>query len=482
MKLLLILLFNACLYSTSIYAQELYAVFDSGLGTMINEKKVVIACSTCDDYPDNTIVYYEDLGAYWSAYDSIKINDYYPSHIINDFVISKDGNTIGMYLLDEEDPTLFGYNDALLVLRKTDSSWQKVFEENEINLARSQGDNTLQIDFSSDADLLIISEVNFPNEAWSTSNQIETRIYVFNEMQYELTQTFVEQKLTYQFLTVNLLKDNSTILVGIDAFASDVDSKQYYLYTNVNGQWVPSIEFGDNVGDNFRASRATSDNEVKSIYVSKSFDDNWPSESSPGHIKKYTKESTSNNWTENSIEPYYSYPNFKAEAISLSDNGKFLAIGFSNPNASSTELGDTTSYVDYIEVDQNGYRLIKRMSFFDGNTNLYTGNILKLSENGRWLMLNVENTKLHLYDMQNLVSSHHKLIEDQELIFPNPTNGLLNLSKIEFDEVEVLNSTGKLIKVYEHMFLDISDYPNGLYYFKFISKDKKFKVNKVIKY
>ncbi len=86
--------------------------------------------------------------------------------------------------------------------------------------------------------------------------------------------------------------------------------------------------------------------------------------------------------------------------------------------------------------------------------------------------------------LQYLNASH----ENKLNIYPNPTNGAINLSSEGFEteyKVQLTNALGQII-LSDHMFkktisIDITKHPNGIYFLQLITKNKVVSVHKIIK-
>lgn len=56
-------------------------------------------------------------------------------------------------------------------------------------------------------------------------------------------------------------------------------------------------------------------------------------------------------------------------------------------------------------------------------------------------------------------------------IYPNPTHGFLHINSISpIQNIELLNYQGRLLKKFNESFLDLTDYPNGLYFVKIFTQ------------
>ena len=66
------------------------------------------------------------------------------------------------------------------------------------------------------------------------------------------------------------------------------------------------------------------------------------------------------------------------------------------------------------------------------------------------------------------------------IIYPNPTNGILNIGNVDLDEIFIYDITGKKVKEFEPKSqIDLFDIPKGIYIIKLIA-DKKIMINKIV--
>ena len=65
-------------------------------------------------------------------------------------------------------------------------------------------------------------------------------------------------------------------------------------------------------------------------------------------------------------------------------------------------------------------------------------------------------------------------------LFPNPTNGKLNIDYKTVKDIFLINQTGKILKEYKHESqIDLSDIPKGIYIIKVITEQGEF-IDKII--
>nr|NQU92512.1 T9SS type A sorting domain-containing protein [Bacteroidota bacterium] len=70
--------------------------------------------------------------------------------------------------------------------------------------------------------------------------------------------------------------------------------------------------------------------------------------------------------------------------------------------------------------------------------------------------------------------------KENEILYPNPTTGIINIDIENFLKIIVVNNVGKLIYVgTDKSIIDLSGYSKGIYYFKIIT-DKGVKTEKVV--
>ncbi|NVK52804.1 MAG: T9SS type A sorting domain-containing protein, partial [Flavobacteriaceae bacterium] len=79
-------------------------------------------------------------------------------------------------------------------------------------------------------------------------------------------------------------------------------------------------------------------------------------------------------------------------------------------------------------------------------------------------------------------ASVEEYTDDTILLYPNPTNGEINITNIvdQIKRIEIYNTIGKKLLTTKSTKINISSFPKGIYYLKIVSLNKKFTNKKVI--
>ena len=88
----------------------------------------------------------------------------------------------------------------------------------------------------------------------------------------------------------------------------------------------------------------------------------------------------------------------------------------------------------------------------------------------------------HLANLEisdSLTSSVDILLNETILIYPNPAHQNITIEGLSFNEVELINSAGQLVKIANSNPISVLDCPNGLYFFK-IKTENGFYFSRVI--
>ncbi|MBL7912718.1 MAG: T9SS type A sorting domain-containing protein [Bacteroidia bacterium] len=158
-----------------------------------------------------------------------------------------------------------------------------------------------------------------------------------------------------------------------------------------------------------------------------------------------------------------------------------LALSSSNATFSTIFPGNYNSYQWQTKIN-NVWQNIGNTSQYSGVTTstLVVSNV-NLANNGSEFRCLInsgvcsDTTSTALLNVQMLTNTQQQVIEDNVLLYPNPTNGTLNVqiqdigSQKEFVSAEILNILGQLIEIVELTFtnktavIDLNKMNNGIY-------------------
>lgn len=456
------------------YGQIVNRVFEMNHGAILSDEKLVLACTHCVDINNECIFFYENVQDQWFLSDSLSIKEFFPNYKLSNFKVSADGNTLGVYLVDPENPQLFGYNDALAVIKKRLGSWELVFIKEEILIGQySKFAGTYQIDFSKSGDIFVISHVNINAPGWTSSNGITTEIYTYESGAYSLLKSFYTDIITEHWITLNLLDDESNILVGIDHNGNDEVTNQFLAYRLENDIWSKVSDVGNSVMGRRDPPYAVTDSFSNHIYVTSTFElESFDTAIKDPYFSRYRYDDLLNDWIEDDLEAYSSNKALRTGAIDVSDSGQFIAVGF--VRSGFTDL----SYVDFLKVGNNGYQLLTTLSFDDDAV----GAIVDVSESGRWLMLNKGTDYIYLLDMDEIINDNQGSTDIYNIdLYPNPSTGIIHINTFNIDFLEVYDAAGQFIGRYSERTIDMSDYPSGIYIIKVFLESGRLGLAKVVK-
>ena len=71
--------------------------------------------------------------------------------------------------------------------------------------------------------------------------------------------------------------------------------------------------------------------------------------------------------------------------------------------------------------------------------------------------------------------------EIEDLVFPNPTTGVLNIAMKDFRNVELFNSMGQCVLQSYETLLDMSNLPAGIYFLKLTDNQGAVTMRSVVK-
>ena len=192
-------------------------------------------------------------------------------------------------------------------------------------------------------------------------------------------------------------------------------------------------------------------------------------------------------------------------SVSLSSNGNRVAVGasgvsiYENNNGNWNLLGSKISYGSYSKLSSDGNKIVigdpyyskVRYYNFENNTWSQRGNEIETWRNSRLgsvLSLTADGDTVFafpvVYTFNNVILSvKNNLLEKKKIVFPNPTNGEINIqfsNEFKLQKVIIFNALGSNITSSFDSSIDISEYPKGIYFVKIIT-NKGFTTRKIIK-
>lgn len=466
-------------YSSLNYGQKLSGIFDMTLGKVISNDTLVMACQSCHDFSDNSVVFYHKLEDDWIIKDSIAIGDYIDDLEIASLAVSDDGNSVGISLVDPNNPFFAEEDDAIIVLKKVNNNWHLALKVEDIinNILPSKA--TYELDFSRNGELLVISNANTTIDFFPNSTGITTKLYSYNfdQSKYDLMHEFNESITSNARLSLNLLKNDELIAISTDTYLSN--PYQFIMYSLQNGLWERDFSFHE-PEEMIPASIISSNIDAKRLVVSESFS---PFEDRSPYISLYQKDEITEHW-ELFSNPYYSpYLGYGVSWVTMSDKGDVVAAGFFDQG--SLIVYDTTSYVDYVKIDDNGmFKLQHRFAFKvsdDSDKYGLTAGVVEMSNDGKLLMID-RDKQIYVYDMSDFLLNNTEInLDVSTLVYPNPTSDFVFTDNIEFDKVNLLNSAGEFITTFSSKEINVSEYPSDTYMLVFYNDNEHVTTVRLVK-
>ncbi len=167
----------------------------------------------------------------------------------------------------------------------------------------------------------------------------------------------------------------------------------------------------------------------------------------------------------------------------MSDKGDVVAAGFFDQG--SLIVYDTTSYVDYVKIDDNGmFKLQHRFAFKvsdDSDKYGLTAGVVEMSNDGKLLMIN-RDKQIYVYDMSDFLLNNTEInLDVSTLVYPNPTSDFVFTDNIEFDKVNLLNSAGEFITTFSSKEINVSEYPSDTYMLVFYNDNEHVTTVRLVK-
>ena len=94
----------------------------------------------------------------------------------------------------------------------------------------------------------------------------------------------------------------------------------------------------------------------------------------------------------------------------------------------------------------------------------------------------VGNVDIGAYEYDAALSSNSFTSFKDFVIYPNPTNGYLNIQSFEsISNIKVYSSDGRKLLETQSTFLEISNYPSGIYFLTLETENGSIGTQKIIK-
>jgi hypothetical protein len=196
-----------------------------------------------------------------------------------------------------------------------------------------------------------------------------------------------------------------------------------------------------------------------------------------GHVRVYKYES--GNWLQvgDDIDGEVAYDK-TGQSLSLSGNGKILAIGERGNIAGSTEMGRVRIF-----IDENDTWVQIGNSIFGDESEDYSGQGVTLSTDATTLAIgatgndgNGDNSgQVRIYDISTLLSTNEVSLPKISL-FPNPAKQQFTIQLqdgLQLKKVTIYDSLGKLFKVVNANVISTLELSSGIYFIEIITNKGK---------
>ena len=339
------------------------------------------------------------------------------------------------------------------------------------------------ISLSSDGTILAIG-APYNNALYNNnSNSGHVRIYKNNNGVWEQIGSDIdgESPADYSGNSVSVSSNGNIIAIGASS-ATHHDSNRNIsghvrIYENNSGIWeqIGSDINGESSGDNSGYSVSlSSDGKVVAIGAPKN-----NSQSQSGRVRIY--KNNNEVWEQIGSDIDGELPgDLSGTSVSLSSNGNIIAIGAPNNKGS---FGQVRIYENNNGVWQQSGNDIE--SETAGN---FLGSSVSLSPNGKIVAIGslvsdlngIDSGHVEVYDLSTVLTTDNNLISDFK-IYPNPASEevILYLNDLNLKEVSIFNKLGQLVKVSKTKTINTSILKSGIYFLQ-IETDLGIGIKKLV--
>ncbi|MDU8886332.1 T9SS type A sorting domain-containing protein [Yeosuana sp. MJ-SS3] len=263
--------------------------------------------------------------------------------------------------------------------------------------------------------------------------------------------------------------DRSAESFSLSADGNIVAIANYFsirVYENISGDWT--MKGSEIIGiDNYSKSVSLS-----SDGTTLAFGD--PSYSKRGQVRIY--KFISNNWVQVGGDILgISNWDFAGNSVSISSDGNVVAISFTGDDTNGDDSGQVKIY-SYISGSWTQIG-----SSLNGEASLDRfGYSLNLSSDATALAVGTpyndssgdDYGKVEVYELSSLLSSDDKLDLSDFRLFPNPAKNEFTIQikeGLELQRVNIYNSLGQLLYIFNKNTINISEFSRGIYYAEIIT-------------
>ncbi len=339
---------------------------------------------------------------------------------------------------------------------------------------------------SSDGTVVAIGAADNDGNNGNYYNSGHVRIfkYLSNAWQQIGTDIDGDAPENYFGTSVSLSDDGTILAVGAtknDGYAIDAGQVKVFKYDGASWGQVGADIYGKAAYD-YAGTSVSISSDGTTIAMG-------APESGGGKIYLYKYNGTSWNQLGGDISSENNSDNF-GESVSLSADGKTVAIGApfnseTNPSAGHVRIfkyNENTSIWEQVANDIDGVATEDR-----------SGSSVSLSNDGSIVLVGAPyndgggTNSGHARVFELSTTTTIKTITQVDIsIYPNPTNGIINIKSIEnsVKQISIINITGEIVltipDIQTDETVDLSDFENGIYIVR-IQTDKGIIIKKIIK-
>lgn len=472
-----------CCSFTYTEAQELLHIIDTNDARIIGNNILVKECSECLEQGKLAIQFYDLNYSDLSLKDELIVEESALNYTISSFDLSENGNALCVNLVNNDLVNPNDRNDKIICYNRIENRWLESFRLEEIDLiyhALWVPFSNVELVLSKDGSYLFIAYTKLNDEP---TDFITLEILKFDEKDQSFTkvQDFKTIINTNPWLTLNVINDNSTVLIS-PGYALGGYEHQFIQFNKRDSVWV-SVE--PEIGQEklrIQASVVTENNKGDlAVYV------NYEGIEHPNLSPNIIFDTLINEFWTQKGPSYITAKTSTVESISVADNGNIIGVGYTNQQPNIFDIA-SLGFVDLLLRSGSEISRVHRFTYNEalGNDEFGHPYFVQLSSNGGLLMINNDSNQRLIYNISDLIDDFKFTQSKGELIpvqlFPNPTIGQLESNNFEYQKLKAYNSIGQLIGNYEELEqLDLSYHSSGLYTLIFYLDEKPKYIGKVIK-
>ena len=281
----------------------------------------------------------------------------------------------------------------------------------------------------------------------------------------------------YSGYTISLSSDGSIVAIG--AYQNDgngSNSGHVRVYQNISGVWTQIGADINGEAANDHSGRSVSLSSDGSIVAIGAYQNDGNGTDS-GHVRVY--QNISGVWTQIGLDINGEAANdYSGHSVSLSSDGSIVAIGAYQNDGNGTDSGHVRVYKNFSGVWTQIGSDINGEAAGD-----YCGYGISLSSNGSILAVGsnyndgngTNSGHVRIFNLSAILASN-SFVQSNFLIYPNPSNGIVNISlenNLQLEKVTIYNTLGQLVKTTETNVINTTELAQGTYYIEVVTNQGK---------